>query len=80
MPDVDVVITVEEKWRADVDRLAESLASKGLRIKDKLPRFRTITGTAESSAIEALQSIEGIEMVRPAATFKLPPMDEETPQ
>lgn len=80
MADVDLVIVVEENWRADIDRLAKILETKGLRIKETLPRFRTIIGTAEDSAADALKSVEGVEIIRPRATFQLTPMDEKVPQ
>jgi hypothetical protein len=80
MADVDLVIMVEEKRRAELDQLAKSLESQGLHVQQKLPRFRSIIGTADSSTMEKLKSIDGIETVRPQGKFQLPPMDEKIPQ
>jgi hypothetical protein len=80
MADVDLVVMVEENRRADMDQLARALEAKGLRIKEKLPRFRMITGTADKSVTQALQSVEGVETVRPQEKYQLPPMDEKIPQ
>jgi len=80
MANVDLVIMVDEKRRAELDQVAKTLEDNGLHIQQKLPRFRTITGTGDSALMEKFRSIEGVEMVRPQDKFQLPPMDEKIPQ
>ena len=80
MADVDLVIMVDEKRRSEMDQLAKILEDKGCHIQQKLPRFRTIVCTGDSSLMEKLKSVEGVEMVRPQQKFQLPPMDEKIPQ
>jgi hypothetical protein len=75
-----IVVTVEESRRAELDRLAAAFESKGLHVQQKLPRFRTIVGTGDSSLLEELKSMDGVEAVRPEGKFQLPPMDEKIPQ
>jgi DAHP synthase ferredoxin-like domain len=65
MTDVGIVVMVEESRRADIDRLATSFENKGLHVQKKLPWFRTIVGTGDSSLLEELKSMDGVEAVRP---------------
>jgi hypothetical protein len=71
---------VDKTRRSSIDQIAKALEDKGVKVKDKLPRFGTILGSGDSSQIEELKSIEGVELVRPQHKFQLPPMDEKTPQ
>lgn len=80
MPDVGIVVMVEESKRENLDQVAKSLEEKGLRIEKKLPRFRTIVGTGDSSLLEHFKSTEGVEHVRQEGRYQLPPMDEKVPQ
>jgi hypothetical protein len=80
MPDVGIVVMVEEGKREDLDQVAKTLESKGMRIEKKLPRFRTIVGTGDSSLLENLKSTEGVETVRPEGMYQLPPMNEKIAQ
>ena len=80
MANMDFLVMVEKDRRAEIDQLAESLAARGLQVQQKLPRFRTIIGTGDSSLMERLKSVDGVETVRPQGTFQLPPMDEKIPQ
>jgi hypothetical protein len=80
MSKVDVVVLIEESRRSSIDQIASSLEEKGLTIKDKLPRFRTILGSGDSSRIDEMIAVDGVEAVRPEKKFQLPPMDEKIPQ
>jgi len=80
MGDVGIVVMVEEGKRENLDQVAKSLEDKGLKIEKKLPRFRTIVGTGDSSLLEHFKSTEGVETVRQEGKFQLPPMNEKTPQ
>jgi hypothetical protein len=80
MPNVDVLVTVQEERRADMDKVAKSLEEKGLQEVRRVPRSRAIVGTGDSSQLESLKSVEGVEDVRPQHQFQLPPMDEKIPQ
>ena len=80
MAKVDVVVLVDKKLRSSLDEVARALEGKGLTIQDKIPRFRTIIGIGDSSQIEQLKSVDGVEMVRPQHRFQLPPVDEKVPQ
>lgn len=80
MADVGMIIMVEEDKRADIQNVAKSLEAKGLHIQETIPRFRTIVGTSDSGLVSAFKSVDGVEMVRPQATFQLPEMDEKVPQ
>ncbi|GJD47970.1 hypothetical protein OPKNFCMD_0683 [Methylobacterium crusticola] len=80
MADIGMVIMVDKDRRADIDQVAKSLQAKGLQIQETIPRFRTILGTSDSSLAQSFKSVEGVETVRPQATFQLPEMDEKIPQ
>jgi hypothetical protein len=80
MTEIDLLVMVDKNRRADLDEVAKSLEAQGFRVQQKISRFRTILGTGESSLVDKLQSVEGVESVRPQGTFQLPPMDEKIPQ
>lgn len=80
MTDIGMIIMVEKEKRAEIQEVAKSLEAKGLHIQETIPRFRTIIGTSDSGLINDFKRIEGVEMVRPQATFQLPEMDEKIPQ
>jgi hypothetical protein len=60
--------------------MARSLEKKGLRIDGTIPRASSIFATGDSSLVDQLKRVEGVEAVRPQEGFKLPPMDDDTPQ
>ena len=80
MGDVGLVIMLEESHRGDIDAMAQSLEAQGLRVEQKLPRFRTIIGSGDSGLIESLKGVTGVQTVRPEGHVQLPPMDEDVPQ
>ena len=78
MAKVDLLVTVE--GQRQVDEMAQSLESNGLKIRKTFPRSGTIVGTGDSSLLESLKAVEGVEAVRQEKSYQLPPMDEKTPQ
>ncbi len=80
MADVAMLIMVEKERRADIQEVAKSLEAKGLHIQETIPRFRTILGTSDADLVGTFKTVEGVETVRPQATFQLPEMDENVPQ
>lgn len=80
MAEIDMVVMVDKDRRSDLDQVAKSLEAQGFHVQQKLSRFRTIVGTGESSLMNQLQSVEGVESVRQQGTFQLPPIDEKIPQ
>jgi hypothetical protein len=80
MTTLDLVILVDEQRRASLDQVAKVLEAKGCHIQKTLPRFRTILCAGDSSLVEGLKSVEGVEAVRPQKNYQLPPMDEKIPQ
>jgi hypothetical protein len=80
MAEIDMLVMVDKDRRADLDQVAKSLEAHGFHVQQKLSRFRTIVGTCESSLVKQLQSVDGVESVRPQGTFQLPPMDDKIPQ
>ena len=80
MAKMDFLVMVDKSRRQDLDQVAETLEAQGLHVQQKLPRFRTILGTGESSLMEQLRSVDGVESIRPQEKFQLPPMDESIPQ
>jgi uncharacterized protein YcgL (UPF0745 family) len=80
MAEIDMLVMVDKDRRADLDQVAKSLEAQGFHVQQKLSRFRTIVGSGESSLLNQLQSVDGVESVRPQGTYQLPPMDEKIPQ
>ena len=80
MATVEFLVQIDKNRRSSIDQVAKALEDKGVEIKEKLPRFGTILGSGDSSQIEELKSIQGVELVRPQHKFQLPPMDDKIPQ
>jgi hypothetical protein len=80
MADIGIVVMVDKSRQSDLDRVATTLENKGLRVEKKLPRFRTIVGKGDSSLLDELKSMDGVETVRQEGRFQLPPMSEKIPQ
>ncbi|HEY0331443.1 MAG TPA: hypothetical protein VGC77_20380 [Rhodopseudomonas sp.] len=80
MAEIGILVMVDKDRRADLDEVAKSLEQRGLRVEQKLSRFRTITGVGESSLIDQLRTVDGVESVRPQQGVQLPPMDDDIPQ
>ena len=77
---VELLVQVTKDRRSSIDEIAKALEDKGMKVKDKIARFGTILGSGDSSKIEGLKSLEGVELVRPQHKFQLPPVDEKIPQ
>jgi hypothetical protein len=80
MAKVNVRVLVDEGRRSSIDQIAKSLEDKGLTVSSKSWRARSIYVSGDSSQIGDLKSVEGVEDVRFADKFQLPPMDEKIPQ
>ncbi|MEH3148108.1 MAG: hypothetical protein PGN34_22875 [Methylobacterium frigidaeris] len=80
MADIGMVIMVDPDRRSDIDQVARSLEAKGFQVQETIPRFRTILGRSDSARAAEFRAVDGVETVRPQATFQLPPMDEKIPQ
>jgi hypothetical protein len=78
MAKVDLLVTVE--GQRQVDEMAKSLQNKGLEVRKTYPRSGTIIGTGDSSLLESLKGVEGVEAIRQEGSYQLPPMDDKTPQ
>jgi hypothetical protein len=77
---IDILVVVDKERRSSLDEMAKVLEAKGLKVQDKIPRARAILGSADSSQVDALRSVQGVELVRPQHKLQLPPMDENIPQ
>jgi hypothetical protein len=80
MAEIDLLVMVDKERRSDLDQVAKSLEAQGFHVQQKISRFRTIIGTGDSSRVQQLKSVDGVESVRPQGTFQLPTMDEKIPQ
>lgn len=78
MAKVDLLVTIE--GHQQLEDVAKSLEIKGLEIHKTFPRSGTISGTGDSSLLDSLKAVEGVETVRQEKSFQLPPMDDKTPQ
>lgn len=78
MPKIDLLITADKVGH--LDQLAKSLEDQGLEIRKTFPRSGTIVGTGDSSMLESLKKVEGVEAIRQEESFRLPTMDESIPQ
>lgn len=78
MAKLDLVITLGE--RAEIAAAARSLTDRGLSVEKTFPRSNTIIGTGDSSLLESFKRVDGVEDIRHEQGFRLPTMDEKTPQ
>lgn len=80
MAQVNLTIMIEEHRRTDINEIEIILREKGLQVRETIPEFRTILGSSDSSLLNQLQSVDGVQLVRPEGLFQHPPMDEKSPQ
>lgn len=78
MAKLDLLITLDES--AELDAAAKSLEAQGLAVRRTYPRSNTIIGSGDSSLLESLKHVDGVEDVRQEGGYQLPDMNEETPQ
>jgi hypothetical protein len=77
---VNLTIMVDEDRRSEIKQIETALKKQGLEVRETIPEFRTILGSSDSSLLNQLQSVEGVQMVRPEGRFQHPPMDDKIPQ
>jgi|GraSoiStandDraft_4_1057263.scaffolds.fasta_scaffold433176_2 hypothetical protein len=75
--DHDVVITVADETRADLDSLVQKLSAKGLTNASALPSVGIITGKAASHAIDGLRAEPGVSALELSGDVQIPPPDSE---
>lgn len=80
MAKIDLLVMVDKDRQSNLDDVAKSLEAHGFQVQEKISRFRTIIGSGESSLMNKLQSVEGVESVRPQNNVQLPPMHDDVPQ
>ena len=80
MAQVNLMIMVDENRRSDIEQIETALKEKGLHVRETIPEFRTILGSGDTSLVNQLQSVDGVQTVRPEGRFQHPPMDEKIPQ
>jgi len=80
MAEIGILVMVDKDRQSDLDQVAKALEDRGLRVEQKLPRFRTITGTGDSALIDQLKTVQGVASVRPQQGVQLPPMGDDIPQ
>lgn len=80
MAKMDFLVMVDKDRQSNIDEVARSLEAQGFEVQQKIARFRTIIGSGDSSSMTKLQSVEGVESIRPQGKVQLPPMGEDIPQ
>lgn len=71
-----VIVTVSDEMLPSIQRVADDLSSRGLRVDRVLPMTGVISGSL-SADLSELRGIEGVMSVEEERTAELPPADSE---
>jgi hypothetical protein len=71
-----VIVTVTDEMLPSIQRVADDLASRGLRVERVMPMTGVISGSL-SADLSELQGIEGVMSVEEERTAELPPADSD---
>lgn len=80
MEKVRLVAMIDRKRRHDLDKISKNLTDAGLEIDQTLDTVGIVSGNAAPEVAERIKQIDGITHVRQEGIFKLPGLDEDTPQ
>ena len=71
-----VIVTVTDEMLPSIQRVADDLASRGLRVDRVMPMTGVISGSL-SADLSELRGIEGVMSVEEELTAELPPADSD---
>lgn len=71
--DIDMIISVDEKYLSQLDKIAENLRSQGLKDIQVLTGVGVITGKGHSDLLSALRQVNGVAAVETAGTVQIAP-------
>jgi hypothetical protein len=74
---IDIVVTVSEDRRGDLEQIALDLERRGVSIASTLHSLGMILGTASASALAQIRNADGIAAVEAAGSVQLPPPGSE---
>ena len=80
MSTVKLTITVDDEHLPVTPRIADALSKRGMVIERVSRRGGAIFGSAEDTVLDSFRALEGVQDVRPAHEFQLPPLDPAIPQ
>jgi hypothetical protein len=73
MPVVKVSIAIDDAHLDQMQKISQNLQAVGLHIDQTLPTLGIISGAIDSSQIDRLCQIEGVQHIEPDHSYQLPP-------
>lgn len=70
-----IVVTVTDDALENIQKVADELSAKGMKVDRVMPRTGVITGSCASSKKAALEKVPGVMSVEDEAVAELPPPD-----
>ena len=70
-----IVVTVADDALGNIQKVADQLAAKGMKVSRVMPLTGVIGGFSAPSNLSALQQVDGVMSVEEEAVARLPPSD-----
>ena len=73
----DLLIAIDDAHLSQMGEVVERLREAGVDVRDANDTLGTVTGSIDESrvTVEALRSVEGVDVVEQQETYELPPPD-----
>ena len=74
---VNVLVGVDDEHIDDLAGVIDRLKAAGMQVDEAMETLGTVTGSVDSTGLEAVRAVEGVSEVEPSRTFKLAPPDSD---
>jgi hypothetical protein len=77
MPDVNLLISVDDNYMDKIPEVVKKLKSVGLNVEQSMQEVGIVTGSCDSAKVQALSQVEGVLNVEPSRDYQLAPPDSD---
>ena len=77
MARVNLIISVDEDHLDKISSVVKNLQSAGLYVEQLMENLGIITGSCDSSNVQALSQVEGVSSVETERTYQIAPPDSD---
>ncbi|MFB2877069.1 hypothetical protein [Floridanema aerugineum] len=77
MPKIKVSISVDDAHVDRISEVAQDLQSAGLEVEQVLPTVGMISGSIDSTQVNRLSQIEGVQYIEPEQSYQIAPPDSD---
>jgi UDP-N-acetylmuramate-alanine ligase len=75
MPKVNLSVSVDDKHLDNFDEIVKKIKKAGMKVEQKLDSLGIITGSIDSSKVDALREVDGVLHVEEQKKIQIPPPD-----